>query len=87
MGIVLSCTKGGVRSQGVVSGVIPPVACVIRARNEFTTPSADVVPGDVVRIKTGDTITPDIRLFETMDQECDEKILTGEALPVAKSYD
>lgn len=47
-------------------------------------PSAEVVPGDVIQIKTGDTIPADLRVIEAMNLECDEKILTGEAMPVAK---
>lgn len=35
-------------------------------------------------MKTGDTIPADLRLIDAMNLECDEKILTGEAVPVAK---
>ena len=61
-----------------------PSANVIRNGNAITVPSGEVVPGDVVQIKTGDTVPADLRLFEAMNLECDEKILTGEAAPVAK---
>ncbi|WEW57637.1 potassium/sodium eff [Emydomyces testavorans] len=64
-----------------------PSANVIRNGHEITVPSGDVVPGDVVQIKTGDTVPADIRLFEAMNLECDEKILTGEAVPVAKDVE
>ena len=61
-----------------------PSAAVIRDGKIETIPSAEVVPGDIVQIKTGDTVPADVRLFEVMNLECDEKILTGEAIPVAK---
>ncbi|KAB2580820.1 putative potassium sodium efflux p-type atpase protein [Lasiodiplodia theobromae] len=61
-----------------------PTATVLRNGVVDAIPSAEVVPGDIVQIKTGDTIPADIRIFEAMNLECDEKILTGEALPVAK---
>ena len=61
-----------------------PSAAVLRDGHQETVPSADVVPGDIVQIKTGDTVPADLRLFDAMNLECDEKILTGEALPVAK---
>ncbi|EXJ88478.1 potassium/sodium efflux P-type ATPase, fungal-type [Capronia coronata CBS 617.96] len=64
-----------------------PSASVVRDGNETTIPSAEVVPGDIVSVKTGDTIPADLRLFEVMNLECDEAILTGEALPVAKEVD
>ena len=38
-----------------------PTARVIRGGQQITVPSADVVPGDIVEIKTGDTIAADIR--------------------------
>ena len=64
-----------------------PSASVIRDGNEMTISSGEVVPGDIVSIKTGDTVPADLRLFNVMNLECDEAILTGEALPVAKEVD
>jgi Na+-exporting ATPase len=61
-----------------------PSAHCIRDGQDITVPSQDVVPGDIVIIKTGDTVPADLRLFETMNLETDEALLTGEALPVAK---
>ena len=64
-----------------------PSATLIRDGEEITIPSGEVVPGDIVQIKTGDTIPADVRIFDCMHLECDEKILTGEAIPVAKDPD
>ena len=61
-----------------------PSAAVLREGIIKTIPSAQVVPGDIIQVKTGDTIPADLRLLEAMNLECDEKILTGEAVPVAK---
>lgn len=61
-----------------------PSAHVIRDGQDLTVPSGEVVPGDIVVFKTGDTIPADIRLFESMNLETDEALLTGEALPIAK---
>lgn len=63
-----------------------PSAAVLRDGNIETVPSAEVVPGDIVQLKAGDTVPADLRLFESMNLECDEKILTGEAIPVAKEF-
>lgn len=64
-----------------------PTATVLRDGVVDAIPSAEVVPGDIIQIKTGDTIPADLRIFEAMNLECDEKILTGEAMPVAKELD
>ena len=54
-------------------------------------PSVQLVPGDIVVLKTGDVVPADLRLFDTMNFEVDESLLTGESIPVAKqagaSYD
>lgn len=62
-----------------------PTAHVIRDGSNFTIPSSQIVPGDIVELKTGDTVPADIRLFEAMNFETDESLFTGESLPVNKS--
>ncbi|BGP26918.1 Ca2+-transporting ATPase [Rhodotorula toruloides] len=61
-----------------------PNAHVIRNSKIVTIPSPEVVVGDIVEVKTGDTIPADLRLFEAVNFETDEALLTGESLPVAK---
>lgn len=53
----------------------------------MTVATIQVVPGDMVELKTGDTIPADIRLTEVMNFETDEALLTGESLPVQKIAD
>jgi len=64
-----------------------PTARVIRGGQQVTVPSAEVVPGDVIEIKTGDTLPADIRVFDAVNFETDEALLTGESLPVRKAED
>jgi magnesium-transporting ATPase (P-type) len=43
-----------------------PTATVVRGGHAVTVRSADIAPGDIVEIKTGDTIPADLRLIEAM---------------------
>jgi P-type Na+/K+ transporter len=61
-----------------------PTATVLRDSEIESVASIFVVPGDVVNLKTGDVIPADVRLYETMNFETDEALLTGESLPVSK---
>lgn len=38
-----------------------PTGNVVRAGQSIVVPSADIVPGDLIEIKTGDTIPADVR--------------------------
>lgn len=61
-----------------------PTAQAIRSGSNQTIVTAEIVPGDVVELKTGDTIPADVRLVEAVNFETNEALLTGESLPVRK---
>ncbi|AOW05648.1 hypothetical protein B0I72DRAFT_116825 [Yarrowia lipolytica] len=61
-----------------------PSANVIRDGKELVVESEEVVPGDIVTVKVGDTIPADFRLISGVNFETDEALLTGESLPVVK---
>ncbi|KAL3233785.1 Sodium/potassium exporting P-type ATPase 2 [Nakaseomyces bracarensis] len=61
-----------------------PNAHVIRNGVSEVVDSKDVVPGDLVLVKVGDTIPADLRLISEQNFETDEALLTGESLPVSK---
>lgn len=61
-----------------------PTANVVRDGETIVIPSGEVVPGDLVEVKMGDTIPADIRLIEAKNFETDEALLTGESMPVRK---
>lgn len=61
-----------------------PTAQAVRSGNNETVPTAEIVPGDLVELKTGDTIPADVRLIEAINFETNEALLTGESLPVRK---
>ncbi|MGE2737868.1 HAD-IC family P-type ATPase [Mycolicibacterium vaccae] len=53
---------------------------------EWTNLDAEtLVPGDVVRIGSGDRIPADLRLLEVNNLQVEESALTGESLPAVKS--
>ena len=49
--------------------------------------AAEVVPGDILLLGSGDRVTADARLIAAQSLEVDEAALTGESLPVVKAPD
>ena len=45
----------------------------------------ELVPGDVLLLQTGESVTADARILEASGLEVDESSLTGESFPVAKN--
>ncbi len=59
-------------------------ARVLRDGKWNSTPSRELIPGDVVRIRLGDVVPADMKLFDGDYLLVDESALTGESLPVEK---
>lgn len=64
-----------------------PTATVLRDGGECIVPSREIVPGDVLIIKTGDRIAADGRILEQVTLRIDEAALTGESVPVEKQIE
>ncbi|KAG8777451.1 hypothetical protein FRC12_000368 [Ceratobasidium sp. 428] len=65
-----------------------PTANVIRnGGGAETVPSAELVPGDIVVVRTGDVVPADLLLTLAQNVEIDEALLTGESLPVQKKVE
>jgi len=59
------------------------VKCRVRRDGAWVTPpSRELVPGDVIRMRTGDIVPADARLLEGDPVQVDQSALTGESLPV-----
>ncbi|EGE04900.1 calcium-transporting ATPase [Trichophyton equinum CBS 127.97] len=75
------------KTMGSLRSLSSPTACVVRDGRQIIIATADIVPGDIVEMKTGDTVPADVRLTESVNLETDEALLTGESLPVRKDAD
>ena len=64
---------------------IATTAAVVRDGHEQELPIAELVPGDVIRLKAGDLVPADARLLDAKDLHLRESVLTGESLPVEKT--
>ena len=62
-----------------------PTASVLRNGKEVRIPAAELVPGDIILLYTGDKIPADGRLIEAFTMKTDEAPLTGESSAVNKS--
>ncbi|MFO7807289.1 MAG: HAD-IC family P-type ATPase [Candidatus Moraniibacteriota bacterium] len=59
-------------------------AKVLREGKEIIIKQEEVVPGDVIKLSSGDKIPADARLFEATNLRVEEAALTGESTPVLK---
>ena len=50
-----------------------------------TVAAADIVPGDIILLQTGDKVPADARILSSINLEIDESMLTGESVPVQKT--
>ena len=62
-----------------------PTARVARDGEEVVVAARELVPGDVVVIRTGDRVPADARVFESINLAVDEAALTGESVAVEKT--
>ncbi len=75
------------KAQEALSGIrkmLSPSADVLREGQWKKKDAAELVPGDVVRLRPGDRVPADLRLFEVNTLRIEESALTGESLPAEK---
>jgi Ca2+-transporting ATPase len=81
---------GEYRSEKAVEALkkmTAPAALVLRNGKEVKVPAAELVPGDIILLYTGDKVPADSRIIEAVNLKVDEASLTGESMPVNKVSD
>lgn len=61
-----------------------PKCTVIRSGVINVIPAYNLIPGDIVLLRTGDSVPADVRLIEATEIKCNEALLTGESEDVSK---
>ncbi|CAB9525266.1 Sodium/potassium-transporting ATPase subunit alpha [Seminavis robusta] len=72
------------KAANALKSMLSSDAEVVRDGRNTEIPARELVPGDVVVLKTGDRTPADIRMIEVSNIACTEAALTGESLPVEK---
>ncbi len=70
-----------------ISKMLSLEAVVKRKGNKKTVDAEELVPGDIILLKSGDKIPADVRLLNVKDFQVEESPLTGESTAVDKSVD
>jgi calcium-translocating P-type ATPase len=72
------------RALEAVSAMLASHAVVLRDGSRREIAAAELVPGDIVLLASGDKVPADLRLLRTRNLRIDEAALTGESVPVDK---
>ncbi len=68
-----------------IKRMLSPQAMVIRSGHRTTIAADQLVPGDIVKLQSGDKVPADLRLFQSKNLQIQEAVLTGESVAVEKS--
>ncbi|MCY1044717.1 HAD-IC family P-type ATPase [Corallococcus sp. bb12-1] len=64
--------------------MVPESTTVVRDGRPVDLPASKLVPGDVVRLASGDRVPADLRLLHSRNLQVEEAALTGESVPSSK---
>lgn len=76
-----------VKAMEALARTMVTEATVLRAGEKTRISSAEVVPGDIVLLQSGDKVPADLRLTTARDLQVDESALTGESVPARKAQE
>ncbi len=75
------------KALDAIRNLLSPQAVVRRNGHQMQVDASQLVPGDIVIIRSGDKVPADLRLLNTRDLQIEEAMLTGESLPAEKATD
>jgi Ca2+-transporting ATPase len=70
-----------------LSKMVPQNVTAMRDGVKQTLPAADLVPGDIVMLASGDKVPADLRIVQMRNLQCEEAALTGESVPTQKQVE
>lgn len=73
-----------VKALNALAATMKVEATVIRCGVSRKVDAAELVPGDLVVLRSGDKVPADLRIFDSKELRIDESTLTGESVPVEK---
>ncbi len=89
LNVILAITQenSAEKSLDALINMNSPSCMVIRDKIQTQIDSKDLVPGDIVILRSGDLVPADGRLLESVDLEIDESSLTGESEAIEKNIE
>ncbi|RKH03801.1 cation-translocating P-type ATPase [Corallococcus carmarthensis] len=72
------------RAIEALNQMVAETAHVLRDGHPVARPAAELVPGDVVQLASGDRVPADLRLLRSRNFQVEEAALTGESVPSSK---
>ncbi len=72
------------KALDALKNMAAPHARVVRDGREAVVESAELVPGDIIRLEAGDFVPADARLLRSVGLKAEESALTGESVPAEK---
>jgi calcium-translocating P-type ATPase len=73
------------RALAVLKALLPHTTKVLRSGSVRQTASAELVPGDVILLESGDIVPADCRLVEAFGVRVNNATITGESLPTSRN--
>jgi P-type E1-E2 ATPase len=73
------------KAAEAIKAMLSSTANVMRAGKKYSLDADQLVPGDIVYVKSGDKIPADMRMVEVTNLQVLEAMLTGESNPISKN--